>query len=116
MSSPTLVSACGLVCSECEALKATHANDAEAIEKIAERWRIQHNPNIQAAHVWCDGCMTASPRKCAHTADCEIRACVMAKGLDNCATCDDYACTTLGGFLQMVPQARKVLEEIRARR
>ena len=114
MSEIVLISACGLTCSTCPALLATQADDAEAIERVAAQWREQHNPAIRAEHVWCEGCMTpGATRRCAHTADCGIRACAIARGLQNCAECPDFACAQLEAFFQMVPPARATLEALR---
>jgi hypothetical protein len=35
------------------------------------------------------------------------------RGVVNCAHCAEYSCDKLYGFLSHVPDARKVLEEIR---
>jgi hypothetical protein len=115
MAAERLVSACGLICSDCPAYIATLANDADAIERVAEQWRQQHDPNIRAEHVWCEGCMNmAATRRCGHCPQCAIRACVVGRGLQNCAGCADYACDQLEGFLKMVPPARATLESLRA--
>ncbi|MCE5314655.1 MAG: DUF3795 domain-containing protein [Armatimonadota bacterium] len=109
-----LIGACGLVCSECEGYKATQANDPDAIAKIAADWSKQFGADIKPESVQCDGCMTASDRKCGHCAECEIRACVISRGLPNCAHCEDYGCETISNFLKMAPCAEKSLSEIRA--
>jgi len=111
-----LISACGLVCSECDAYLATQAGDAAAIERVAGEWSKQFGATISAASVWCDGCMTAGERKVGHAADCEIRACVVGRGLANCAACDAYVCDQLESFLTMAAEsgARETLESLRA--
>ncbi len=54
-----LIAACGLDCAKCDAYIATQANDQVALEKVAERWRVDYkSPNITAANILCDGCMT----------------------------------------------------------
>lgn len=109
-----MIAYCGLVCTECEAYIATKANDPEGIERTAARWREVHSPDITAADVWCDGCLSAGPHLCSHCGECEIRACARSRGVINCAHCDDYGCEIISGFLAHVPQARAVLEGIRA--
>ena len=111
-----LIAACGLTCSECPALLATQANDAAAIAKVASEWSQAYHVEVRPEHVWCDGCMTTGPRKCHHTGECEIRSCVVARGIANCAECADYACATLAEFLAQVPPARATLEALRAAR
>ena len=41
-----------------------------------------------------------------------MRACGMAKGVENCGHCADYACDKLEGFFGMVPDAKVTLDEI----
>ena len=110
-----LIAICGLICSDCPAYLATQAGDQAAIEKVAAQWRQEYNaPNITAASVYCDGCVTEG-RKCGHCAECQIRACGLAHGVANCALCADYAsCAKIAGFFQMVPAARATLDSVRA--
>ncbi|MCE5322084.1 DUF3795 domain-containing protein [bacterium] len=109
-----IIGACGLSCSECDAYKATQANDHEAIAKVAADWSKQFGADIQMESILCDGCMTDGNRKCGHCAECEIRACVVSRGLANCAYCDDFGCEKLTNFFQMASCAEKSLNEIRA--
>jgi len=111
-----MLGACGLDCGECEACKATQANDADAIARVAAEWSKMYNADIKPEFVWCDGCMTDGVRKCGHCAECDIRACVVGRGLANCAGCDDYACERITKFFESVPCAKEGLDEIRAAR
>jgi len=109
-----MIAYCGLVCSQCGAYIATKANDPAAIERTAAEWRVKHSPDITAADVWCDGCLSSGPQLCSWCRQCPIRACGSARGVLNCAHCDDYGCETITGFLARVPQAKAVLEGVRA--
>jgi len=109
-----IISACGLVCSGCPAYVATQANDVDAIARVAAEWTVTYNTKVSPEHVWCDGCLTEGPRKCHHAGECEVRACVVERGLSNCAQCDDYGCARIEAFFAMVPQARTVLDGLRA--
>jgi hypothetical protein len=109
-----LVGACGIVCSECEAYKATQANDADAIAKVVADWNKQFNADLKPEYIYCDGCMVESSRKCGHCAECDIRACVTGRGIANCAHCNDYGCETITNLFQMFPLAKQSLDEIRA--
>jgi hypothetical protein len=110
-----LISACGLVCSECDAFLATQAGDAAAIERVAAKWSEQFGATIPAAGVWCDGCMTGGERRCGHVDECKIRACVVGRDLANCAACDDYVCGMLEEFLGFAAEsgARETLASLR---
>ncbi len=107
-----MIAYCGLVCSECPAREATLAGDAVKIGEIAKMWSKEFGANVKAEHVWCDGC-TAEGRKCAHCGQCEVRACAMGKGVENCAVCGEYGCEILTKFHAMAPQAKEVLESLR---
>jgi hypothetical protein len=109
----TLIAACGLDCDQCEAYIATQANDLLALEHVAAKWSKAFNaPGLTALNVQCDGCMTEG-RKLGHCAECNIRLCVLDRGLANCAACPDYACEQLAAFFQTVPQAKANLEALR---
>jgi hypothetical protein len=108
-----IVAVCGLICSDCPAYVATQADDRAALERVAAEWRQAYNaPNITVESVICDGCLDGE-RKCGHCAECNIRACGVARGVANCAHCPDYGCEKLQGFFGFVPQARATLDEIR---
>ena len=110
-----IIATCGLVCSECSAYLATQAGDPEALERVAAQWREEYNaPGITVESVICDGCLGEEGRKCHHCAECQIRACGVTHGVANCAHCAEYACDKLEGFFGMVPDARVVLDGVRA--
>jgi hypothetical protein len=109
----TLIAACGLDCAKCDSYIATQANDPAALEKVAEKWRVEyHADGITAANILCDGCMEGG-RTIGYCQDCKIRACVQERGLKNCAACPDYACETLTEFWKNAPQAKANLEALR---
>ena len=109
----SLLAACGLDCAACDAYIATQANDRTALEKAVEKWRVEDNsPGITAVTILCDGCMVEG-RKIGYCAECQIRLCAIERGLENCATCPDYWCKNLAGFLKNAPQAQANLEALR---
>jgi hypothetical protein len=110
----TMTAYCGLTCTECPAFKATLTNDHALAEATAQQWAKDYQVKVRVENVWCDGCLVEG-KKCAHCGECEIRACGMKKGVENCGRCADYAtCATIAGFLSMVPPAKANLERIRA--
>ena len=108
-----MIAYCGIVCTGCEAYIATQTGDEKKARETAEMWSKAYNANIKLEDVWCNGCLVEG-KKCAHCHECEIRKCAREKGFVNCAHCPDYKCETLKGFLKMVPDAEKLLDEIRA--
>jgi hypothetical protein len=110
-----MIAYCGLVCTDCPAYVATQADDRSALERVAAQWREEFDaPNITAGWVICDGCLGTAGHKCGHCSECDIRACAMALNVANCAHCADYACDRLEGFFGFVPDARTLLDGIRA--
>ena len=110
----TLIAACGLDCAQCEAYRATQAEDFLALEAIAIKWSQEFKaPGLSAENIRCDGCLQAG-RKIGHCAECQIRLCAQERGLPNCAACPDYACQQLSAFLVNIPQARANLDALRA--
>jgi hypothetical protein len=105
---------CGLDCAGCDAYQATQADDESAKLKLLERWRVDYNsPEMTLASVTCDGC-TTDGRAGGYCADCPVRACGKARGVANCAHCEDYAaCGTLQSFIAYIMEAKANLEAIR---
>lgn len=113
-----VISACGLICSKCDAFIATRLNDAQKLEQVAADWRERYrNPEIQAGNIRCTGCMTESAPKCGHCeSGCGVRRCALAKGVSLCGECPEYPCPALDelhNFMgqQAVPQ-RAMLQAI----
>lgn len=109
-----MIAYCGLVCTDCPAYIATQADDQAALDRVAAQWRQEYDaPDITAESVMCDGCLIGG-HKCSHCYQCEMRACGLERGLLNCAHCDEYACDRLQAFFGFVPDARTLLDGLRA--
>ena len=108
-----MISVCGTVCSECPGFLATQKNDNTERKRIAELWSKLYNADIKPADINCDGCMSDGTRIFNYCNICEIRRCGMAKHVENCAYCDEYACEKLTDFFNMAPEAKTTLDEIR---
>lgn len=111
-----MIAFCGLDCAQCEAYKATQANDDAAKLAVARKWEKEfHIPKVELSDVTCDGCTTFGKRLSGYCTQCKVRECAVAKGVVNCAYCTEYAsCTTLNGFLANVPVAKANLDQIHA--
>ena len=93
----TIIAACGLVCSRCDAYRATRENDAEKLALVAADWRLRYQTDaIKSENVRCNGCMTEGGPKCGHCDSmCGIRKCVREKGHSTCAQCAEFPCGQL---------------------
>jgi len=38
-----IVAYCGIVCSDCEAYRATQSGDREALKRVAAKWRVEYH-------------------------------------------------------------------------
>ncbi len=110
-----IISACGLNCADCEAYKATINDDEVAREEVAKKWSEIYGANCQPEDCICEGCMQDGLLSTAHATTCGIRACVVERGLDNCAGCKEFACGQLEEFFEFVPDAKTVLEGLRGK-
>ncbi len=109
-----IIAFCGLTCNDCPAYTATKADDRAALERLLAEWRVQFNkPDMDLSAVTCDGCI-GEGRHGGYCVACPVRACGVARGVENCAHCLDYqGCGTLDAFLANIPSARATLEQIR---
>lgn len=107
-----IIAFCGLVCSECPAYLATQSDDDAERKKVAKMWSEEFNADISLEDINCDGCIT-DERVFRHCNVCQIRLCGKEKGILNCGYCDDYACENLTEFFKAVPDAKKVLDNVR---
>lgn len=108
-----MIAKCGIVCTECPAYIATRNNDDPLREETAKKWSEMFKADIKAGDINCDGCQSEGPRLFHHCNECEFRKCAREKKVSTCAACPEYACAKLEAFLVQVPEARKVLEELR---
>jgi len=114
METKTMIAYCGLDCLQCPGFIATKSGDEEALKKVAEEWSKEYGGNITVDDVRCNGCQSAEGPWMSHCAVCQMRACGIEKGVENCAHCDDYACDKLTEFFGFVPEAKTTLDGIRA--
>jgi len=107
-----MIAYCGLDCRECQAFKATQANDLQLKMQIAERWSSQGDIKFKPEDIDCLGCksdvISGWCRKL-----CKVRPCAAEKKVATCAQCDEYQCEKLKDFLRNEPVAAGNLEKIR---
>jgi hypothetical protein len=108
-----IVAICGLTCHGCPAYLATINDDDEMRRKTADQWAKEHNVDVKPEDINCLSCLSEKEPIFQHCTVCEIRKCGMDREVLNCAHCDEYACEKLTKFFDMVPDAKKTLDEIR---
>ncbi len=112
---------CGLICQTCPIYLATREENkeeqarmrAEIAQQCNEYYGVSYKPEDIAD---CDGCRAEGGRLFPPSQNCSIRICAKQKGVENCASCGDYACEKLEAFFAKEPSAKKRLDEIRSRR
>jgi len=86
---------CGYKCQICPAYK-DNVNGEESQQAVSDGWFKIYGFRIPPERCICDGC---KPGKCKNPrridTKCFIEPCVSAKGIPNCAHCDDYVCGKL---------------------
>ena len=109
-----MIAFCGLACDECPALLATQANDDAKRAELAHLWSKPFNADIKPADINCEGCRSDGTILFCHCRVCKIRECAKQKRVNNCAYCDEYPCKKLEMVLDMMPDARKRLDQIKS--
>jgi len=108
-----LIASCGIDCVTCDARIATLTNDDALKEKTAKAWALQFSaPEITAEAIHCLGCREEGV-KFAHCSQCEIRNCVLAKGYQTCAECEELeTCSIVGEIHKYMPELLQNLKSL----
>ena len=109
-----MIAYCGLVCTGCPAYIATQENSDTLRKQVVEKWSTDLYP-IKVEDINCDGCLSVGKRLIKFCNECEVRACGSEKEIENCAHCEDYACSKLEKLWSMISSAetKERLENIR---
>lgn len=84
---------CGYRCDLCLAYRPNIEAHPESRSRLSDGWQQYFGFRLQPEEIICDGCMADSP--CLIDQNCPVRACVIEKGLTNCAACEAYICDKL---------------------
>jgi hypothetical protein len=111
------ISYCGLICESCPVHLATIEPDRikqqELRSNIARQCFEVYGLSIEPAQVTdCDGCCSETGRLFSGCLNCEIRKCIVLKGIENCGYCDEYACERLKQQFIHDPEAEERLNLI----
>ena len=93
MPMPPILTRCGYRCDLCLAYKPNVARNPANQQKLSDGWHKYFGFRIPPSATVCDGCMSENPKLIDQS--CPVRPCVIARGLENCAQCQDYVCEKL---------------------
>jgi hypothetical protein len=83
-----ILARCGYRCDLC----AARSKDPDVRQKMVDGWKRYFNLQMYTVdNVKCDGCYG----EIRADKTCPVRPCVIEKGIENCAHCDDYICDKL---------------------
>ncbi len=108
-----ILAACGLDCAQCGAFLAFKNNDDEMRKKVASEWTAAFKFPFTPEMINCTGCFSTGGVQIGHCAECEMRACAIAKKAANCGACAEYPCATVTGFHAACPEAKANLEALK---
>lgn len=108
-----MIAYCGLECFKCPVYLAGKNDDPGAREKVAAEWSKIFNWDLKAEDMVCDGCLVDNGVLFKFCRQCEPRKCCRSKGIDTCASCEDYACDKIKVLIDYDPVIGKNLEKIR---
>jgi hypothetical protein len=101
-----------LICTDCDAYKATQSEGTEALERMAKEASEQFGTEMAVAGAMCDGCRATTGRQIGYRHQCAIRLCAVPKHIETCAHCDEYACEKVDGFVEPGSAHRETLDDV----
>ncbi len=91
-----IIARCGYKCSLCLIYRENLKKDPQNRRKFRDGVDKYYGDKLTLEECYCDGCMANdSENPALVTQDCEVRPCVIARNIDNCAYCVQYPCQTL---------------------
>ena len=89
------IAPCGFCCDRCLAFVANAKTHADRVRGSAA-WAKYYHLQVAPQRMQCHGCRGASVEGLRFPdPKCEIRPCVLDRGLETCAECDEYPCHAL---------------------
>ena len=88
-----ILTRCGYRCDLCLAYKPNVDANPPNRQILSDGWHQYFGFRLPADAICCDGCMAEDPKLIDQS--CPVRPCVIERGLENCAQCEDYICEKL---------------------
>src|SRR5512144_951080 len=89
-----MMSACGVMCSECPAYQGAAKGVAHQRRTVAAWLRI-YGLSETPERISCGGCLSSDAEVFHTSVRCQARRCCRDKGFSSCAECSQEACETL---------------------
>lgn len=103
-----ILTRCGYRCDLCLAYRPNVERNPANRQALSDGWFKYFGFRLPPEAICCDGCMSADPQLIDQS--CPVRPCVIARGLDHCAQCDEYACAKLHERLVVYEEVQQRLE------
>ena len=100
-----ILTRCGYRCDLCLAYRPNVVANPSNQQKLSDGWYKYFGFRVPAEEITCDGCMADDPKLIDKA--CLVRPCVIQKGLDNCAQCEEYICERLSERLVICEAVRE---------
>ncbi|MGD0707056.1 MAG: DUF3795 domain-containing protein [Anaerolineaceae bacterium] len=100
-----ILTRCGYRCDLCLAYKPNIESNPSNQQKLSDGWYKYFGFRLAPEKIICDGCMSDNPKLIDQS--CPVRPCVIEKGLDNCAQCENYVCEKLAQRFVTYEEAKK---------
>ena len=88
-----ILTRCGYRCDLCLAYRPNIRANPDDRLKLSDGWFKYFGFRIPPEQIACDGCLSDNPKLI--DSQCPVRPCVIERGRDNCAQCDEYVCDRL---------------------
>ncbi len=89
-----VMSACGVICSDCAAYSAA-SNGLAYQKEAAEGWSRIYGFQVEPEKMSCGGCLSSDDRVFHTNVRCAARRCCLNKSLSSCAECPEKSCELL---------------------
>jgi hypothetical protein len=86
-----MIGLCGYRCDLCQ-FYIKNAKGENHKERVCQDFNRLFGYNVQPADVECVGCRNKGKHA---DADCPVKPCALAKGVENCAHCEEFICDRL---------------------
>lgn len=90
----TMISACGVLCSDCPAYLGDEKGAAHQ-QQTAAAWKRIYGLDVPAGNIACHGCLGPDDELFHTSRACKARLCCRSKGFSTCAECPEEHCPVL---------------------